>query len=510
MKKKQIFAVAATVTMSLTLVGCTLSTPFQIMDGDGMVYEDPTANQTPDPVKPVGGNNGGESGNTDNPEVTNPENTVDNDALIDAFINGEAKAKFDHIISKEENAYYSLDEMVAARSDYFINDYFGGGLEEEEKAEYTCDSTVYYAYIDCGADGVKDLGIRIDFEIGLGDDYYQYPTDSFILMVVDGELKCITVTESYYRSFGDFNEYGYITEGGSGGAALYVDSARFVDAKGNIVFNYYCDYYMSYNEPSIHLYSVPEYMRGDCPAEEHDAEGNFNTAVYNFEDYPEYPTNLTWDPDTGKYDAESQKRYDQYEKDYDEWLSKNFFVFEQVNGEDFEIPDYVQEFLDKYDIEYYKNEAGDKMKEHRKAIGLTDEIINGGYPNWVCISGGEESSVSTDLEALYVGEYLDDLNDPNLEIAKGSDGKYIVQIGIYRLCFLDDGVGELYDDRMEFGISDDNGGHMEGNIVVDEDGTATVTFTDSDWNYIENGATYTYKKSSDTPNIFVYEFDFED
>ena len=509
MKKKQIFAVAAAVAMSVALVGCNLSTPFQIMDGDGMIYENPTATQTPDPVKPESGNNGNEGDNGNNTDITEPDKTINNDEILEAFINNEAKAKFDHIIWNEDT-YYSLDEMVAARGDYLINDYFGYGLEEDEKDKYTCDTTVYYAYIDCGADKVKDLGIRIDYVIGLGDDYYQYLSDSFILMLVDEELKCITMTEDYYRSRGDFNEYGYISEGGSGGAALYVDSHRFVDAKGNIVFDYYCDYYMAYSAPSIHSYSVPESWRGDCPAEDREYAGDFNTAVYNFENYPEYPTNMNWDPDTGTYDEESKRRYEQYEKDYDKWLSKNFFVFENANGDEVKIPDYVQEFLDKYDIEYYLNEADDKISKHQESIGLTKEIIYGAYPNWICISGGEESSVSADIEALYIGEYVDDLNDPNLQIAKGSDGKYIVQIGIYRLCFLDDGVGELYEDRMEFGISDDNGGHMEGNIVVDEDGTATVTFTDSDWDYIENGATYTYKKSSDTPNIFVYEFDFED
>ena len=37
-------------------------------------------------------------------------------------------------------------------------------------------------------------------------------------------------------------------------------------------------------------------------------------------------------------------------------------------------------------------------------------------------------------ESEYIGEYLDyDCNEPNLEIAKGNDGKYIVQIGIFRL-----------------------------------------------------------------------------
>ena len=507
MKKKQIFAVAAAVTMSLTLVGCTLSTPFQIMDGDGMVYEDPTANQTPDPVKPEGGNNGGESGNTDTPEVTEPEKIVDNDALIDAFINNEVYAKFDHVIA-DEDTYYSLDEMVTARGNEIID--FFAYPEDERTPSYKVE--LNYAYIDCGNDGVRDLGININYTVdpGYEDAYDQYLQDYFILMVIDGELKCIAMTESYYRTYGEINEYGYISEGGSGGANLHVFSGRFVNAKGEIVYDHHCDYYMGYARPTIHTYSVPEELWEDIPPEEFDYEGmGYNTNTYNFSDVPDYPYNLTRD-ENGNYDAESQAKYDKYEKEYNEWLRENMYVFEDENGDDPELPDDLKKFIDDNNIKYYTAKEFDEvLSKHRAEIGLTDTVAYGGYPDWKQLYD-ETADVDEELEKLYVGEYLDDLNDPNLEIAKGSDGKYIVQIGIYRLCFLDDGVGELYDDRMEFGISDDNGGHMEGNIVVDEDGTATVTFTDSQWDYIENGATYTYKKSSDTPNIFVYEFDFED
>lgn len=103
-------------------------------------------------------------------------------------------------------------------------------------------------------------------------------------------------------------------------------------------------------------------------------------------------------------------------------------------------------------------------------------------------------------DALYIGEYLDDNKDPNLEIAKGEDSKYIVQIGIFRLASFDDGVGELTEEGMLFTATDMAGNPISGIITV-ASGTATVTFTDSTWEYIENGTIYEYTKSSDEPRI---------
>ena len=105
-------------------------------------------------------------------------------------------------------------------------------------------------------------------------------------------------------------------------------------------------------------------------------------------------------------------------------------------------------------------------------------------------------------DAVYVGEYLDsDAGDPNLEIAKGEDGTYIVQIGIYRLTTLDDGVGELTAKGMEFTATDAAGNPISGVITV-ENQTAAVTFTDSTWEYLENGSSFQYSKCSDSPNIW--------
>lgn len=105
-------------------------------------------------------------------------------------------------------------------------------------------------------------------------------------------------------------------------------------------------------------------------------------------------------------------------------------------------------------------------------------------------------------DSVYIGEYLDsDVQEPNLEIAKGDDDKYIVQIGIYRLTSLSDGIGELTVEGMNFTATDAAGNPISGVITVKEE-TATVTFTNSTWDYLQNGSTFEYTKSSDIPNIW--------
>lgn len=105
-------------------------------------------------------------------------------------------------------------------------------------------------------------------------------------------------------------------------------------------------------------------------------------------------------------------------------------------------------------------------------------------------------------DEIYLGEYLDsDVNEPNLEIAKGDDGRYIVQIGIFRLASLDDGIGELTAEGLVFTATDSAGNPISGVITV-EGQTATVTFTNSTWDYLPNAAAFQYTKSSDIPNIW--------
>lgn len=97
-------------------------------------------------------------------------------------------------------------------------------------------------------------------------------------------------------------------------------------------------------------------------------------------------------------------------------------------------------------------------------------------------------------DSIYIGEYLDlDINEPNLKIAKREDENYDVEISIYRLTYLDDGIGTLTEDGMEFTATDANGDPIKGIIKV-ENKVATVTFTDSTWELIKNGDSFEYTK----------------
>lgn len=108
------------------------------------------------------------------------------------------------------------------------------------------------------------------------------------------------------------------------------------------------------------------------------------------------------------------------------------------------------------------------------------------------------SSAETDP---YVGEYLDGVSDSGLDISLGEDGKYFVQISIYRLTSISDGVGQDTGDGLRFTATDAAGNPISGTISLDGN-TATVTFTDSTWKYLPNGTSFQYTRSSDSPNLW--------
>ena len=94
----------------------------------------------------------------------------------------------------------------------------------------------------------------------------------------------------------------------------------------------------------------------------------------------------------------------------------------------------------------------------------------------------------------YEGIYLDeDNNEPNLFITLRDDGKYDVRIGIFRLTNLDDGIGTMGANRMEFTATDAAGNPIGGEIILRGD-TAEVIFTRSTWSLLENGSKFRYHR----------------
>ena len=95
----------------------------------------------------------------------------------------------------------------------------------------------------------------------------------------------------------------------------------------------------------------------------------------------------------------------------------------------------------------------------------------------------------------YVGEYMDgELPEPGLTIGLGEDGQYSVQISIYRLTAILDGVGQDTGDGIFFTGTDAAGNPISGTVTLDGR-TATLTFTDSTWGYLPNGTSFQFIKS---------------
>jgi len=96
----------------------------------------------------------------------------------------------------------------------------------------------------------------------------------------------------------------------------------------------------------------------------------------------------------------------------------------------------------------------------------------------------------------YEGTYLDTDNDePNLYITyRRSDGRYDINIGIFRLTTLDDALGTLAGNHLDFTATDAAGNPIGGLITLHGD-TAEVAFTRSTWPLLENGTKFVYIKS---------------
>lgn len=104
--------------------------------------------------------------------------------------------------------------------------------------------------------------------------------------------------------------------------------------------------------------------------------------------------------------------------------------------------------------------------------------------------------------AVYIGEYTDpDSGSVEMEIAENEDGTFVVQIGIYRLTELSDGVGTMETDGLHFTATDANGNPISGVITLNGD-EAIITFTDSTWPLLPNGEQFTYTRTSDQPTLW--------
>ncbi|MBR6150858.1 MAG: hypothetical protein IKQ25_06205 [Lachnospiraceae bacterium] len=136
-------------------------------------------------------------------------------------------------------------------------------------------------------------------------------------------------------------------------------------------------------------------------------------------------------------------------------------------------------------------QASDSAKEGAADTSADTAEAQGGET-----AGSEAQTLSGDS---FVGEYVDE-DGSTLEIAPSveDETKYVVQISIFRLTSLEDGVGTMTAEGLEFTATDANGEPIVGVVTLEGD-KGIVTFTDSTWTYLENGTKLEFTKTSDIP-----------
>ena len=104
-------------------------------------------------------------------------------------------------------------------------------------------------------------------------------------------------------------------------------------------------------------------------------------------------------------------------------------------------------------------------------------------------------------EYEYEGEYDSyDVDEPALEIKKKDDGTYQIQIDLFRLYSLDDGIGRETEKGLEFSATGPGGNKVNGVIKLEGD-IAVVTIFGQEWLDFAGLSEYRFYKTSDVPNM---------
>lgn len=150
-------------------------------------------------------------------------------------------------------------------------------------------------------------------------------------------------------------------------------------------------------------------------------------------------------------------------------------------------------------------QIGDSLRfSYVGTIGKTLPILKNDTPMTVELEPympGNDEYVYNDE---YFGEFENQDDGSTLVISRAENG-YIVSIKLFRLTEINDGFGKLKVGKLVFTGTDASGNPISGEITVSGD-TAKLVFTDSTWEYLLDGTTYTFDRKhdigSDSPKCY--------
>ncbi len=126
-----------------------------------------------------------------------------------------------------------------------------------------------------------------------------------------------------------------------------------------------------------------------------------------------------------------------------------------------------------------------------KDVPSEEDTVTGKVPE-PYIANNESHSRSVDLCGVYKN-----VNDGStLKIAQAEGGKYDISLNLFRLTNIDDGIGKLNDSELFFAGTDASGNPISGTVTITGD-SARLVFTNSTWEYLPVGTTYTFEREQD-------------
>lgn len=91
-----------------------------------------------------------------------------------------------------------------------------------------------------------------------------------------------------------------------------------------------------------------------------------------------------------------------------------------------------------------------------------------------------------ELNNFFLGEHVRSEDGSCLTITDNNDGTFKIDIFLYRLCFMEDGVGTFENHNMYFEVEDPSGNPLKGMICQYDDNSLAIKIMDSTWGYLTN------------------------
>lgn len=272
-----------------------------------------------------------------------------------AFLDGTGTVFFDESITEKNKAFSDFTENYTIQE---LADLIS--IKNHKCSMPDSVSESKWSYIDCGGDGISELALDLVY-----NSWYEYesPADEiFIIKNTDEGLKICYYGTGYYRTTLTVYDNGYISYGGSSGAAIYDEDEYVIDAEGNQCVIYSVENFYGLSETRIPPDLVPDEIE-EKTSQNFSYGDKYQVTVYRFPDETPESNGEEWD--------------------YAAFARCGYYVFYDYDGNEVKVDDDYIELCEKEGIKIVTDKEINKIIErYKKDFGLDPKEKRGNEVTW--------------------------------------------------------------------------------------------------------------------------------